>query len=425
MPYDENRPRTTPPAQIAERDASAHAQDAATHAGYLALAIGECAAAAASRDALAREISNLLARELGPASAAWFWCELEPGTNSGAQLQLKRATLTRRSELASRTQGRLLRSSAEAAAASRHLVLRSGHANELEHQAEQIMACPVGAPEPVAVVVLASPTTTTEVRSHRVAVLSRLLPTLALAVNKYAPKPKEVSAAGASGLVAADYLSILSHDLRTPLHTLGGFLEMVHDGMAGPLNERQQEFLGYARTGAQQLGAMLEDVLFLSRADSSHLTLRSDRVETTSLLHIVLNAVQVEAQVKRVAISGDLPQDVPALRGDEERLKHALTRIVSYAVNRTPAGSAVGISATAAEGRVTITVTDAGPALSEQQSKNLFTYVPHKGASRTSEGMYLGLSVARLLVEMQRGSVALLNSAQGSTTVAVSLPAAH
>lgn len=423
MPHDEKRVRATPPAQIAERDASPSPLDTATHAGYIALAIGEYAAAATSKEALAREVAGLLARELGPASAAWFWCEQQPDENHRPQLQLKRAVIARRGELSARTQGKILRTSAEAAAASRHLVLRSGHATDLEQQADQIMACPLGAPEPVAVLVLASPTTTAEVRSHRVAVLSRLLPTLALAVNRYAPKPKEVSSMGASGLVAADYLSILSHDLRTPLHTLGGFLEMVHDGMAGTLNERQQEFLGYARSGAQQLGAMLEDVLFLSRADSNHLTLRSDRIEAALLLHSVLNAVQVEAQVKRVAVTGDLPQDIPELRGDEERLKHALSRIVSHAVNRAPAGSAVELSAIAAEGKVAITVKDAGPIISEQQGKNLFNYVAHTGASRTSEGMYLGLSVARLLVEMQGGRVELLGSAKGETTVAITLPA--
>jgi signal transduction histidine kinase len=424
MPHDEKRTHTTSLAQTAERDEPLSALDTATHAGHLALAIGESAASATNKDALARELAGLLARELGPATAAWYWCEQQPNANSRQQPQLRRAVMMRRGHLPSRAQGRILRSSAEAAATSRHLVLRSSHTNELDEQVEQIVACPLGTPAPVAVLVMASPTAAADIRSHRVAVLSRLLPTLALAVNQYAPKPKEASQAAASGLLAADYLSILSHDLRTPLHTLGGFLEMVHDGMAGTINERQQEFLGYARTGAHQLGAMLEDVLYLSRADSNHLTLRSDRVELAPVLYDVLNTAQSEAQIKHVAVIADLPQDIPALLGDEDRLKHAFARIVSHAISRAPTSSTVKISATTAEDTVTITVKDAGPAISEQQSKTLFSYVARKGASRASEGLHLGLSVARLLVEVQRGHVELLHSTKGETIVAATLPAA-
>lgn len=285
------------------------------------------------------------------------------------------------------------------------------------------MAVPLGTPEPVAVLVLASPAATAETRSHRVAVLSRLLPILTLAVNLYTPSPKDASQGAASGLLAAEYLSILSHDLRTPLHTLGGFLEMVHDGMAGPINERQSEFLGYARTGAQQLGAMLEDVLFLSRSDSGHLTLRRDRVEVASLLHSVLNGVHVEAEVKQVAMSVNIPQNLPPLLGDEDRLKHALSRLVSHAISRAPASTIVDISASAADESITITVKDAGSAIPEQQSKDLFRYTTRKRPNRPAEGMYLGLAVARLLVEMQQGHVELLRSAKGETLVAATLPA--
>jgi K+-sensing histidine kinase KdpD len=169
---------------------------------------------------------------------------------------------------------------------------------------------------------------------------------------------------------------------------------------------------------------MLEDVLFLSRADSSHLTFRRERVEVAPLLHGVLNTVQVEAQVKHVAVIADLPQNLPPLLVDEERLKHALARLVSHAVSRAPAGSTVEIAATAADEGVTLTMKDAGPVIPEQRGKDLFSYVAGIGASRHAEGMYLGLAVARLLVELQQGHVGLLRSTKDETVVAATLPAA-
>src|SRR5690348_5278859 len=126
MLHDEKRVRVTPPAQVAEREASPSALDTATHTGKLALAIGEYATTATSKEALARELAALLSRELGPANAAWFWCEQQLDENHRPQLHLKRAVITRRGELSARAPGKILRTSAEAAAASRHLILRSG-----------------------------------------------------------------------------------------------------------------------------------------------------------------------------------------------------------------------------------------------------------------------------------------------------------
>ncbi|HEV8190701.1 MAG TPA: hypothetical protein VGP82_04345, partial [Ktedonobacterales bacterium] len=179
MPHDEKWAGAPSPARIAFRDPTALPLDTAAHAGRLALAIGEYAAAATSRDELARELANLLARELGPSTAAWYWCEPKLDASARQHPQLKRAVMTHQGQVPSRAQGRALRVSAEAAATSRHLVLRSDGASEAGKQAEHIMAFPLGMPELVAVLVLVSPAAPAETRSHRVAVLSRLLPTLA------------------------------------------------------------------------------------------------------------------------------------------------------------------------------------------------------------------------------------------------------
>lgn len=411
----------------AERDASPLSLDTAVHAGQLALAIAELASVVTNKGDLARQVTGLLAHELGPCTAAWYWCEAHPDPRHRRHApHLKRAVIL--GDATNHTYGRLLHASAEAAAASRSLVLRAGRTAASDQQPEHVIACPLGAPEPRAVFVLAAPASS-EKRSHRIAVLSRLLPTLAFAISPYThdtsaqPVQKASSQGAVSGLFTADYLSILSHDLRTPLHTIGGFLEMVHDGMAGPINERQHEFLGYARTGTQQLGAMLEDVLLLSRADSGGLSLRNARVEVASLLYSVLSGVQAEAQVRQVRVVADLPQNLPPLLGDEERLKHALSRVVSHAVSRGPAGSNVEISATRAEDAVTITVKDAGPEISEQRAQDLFSYVARKGTGRQAEGVSLGLVVARLLVELHGGHVELQRSTRDETIIAVTLPA--
>ncbi len=75
----------------------------------------------------------------------------------------------------------------------------------------------------------------------------------------------------------AGFVSLVSHALRTPLNTLTGFVEIVLDQPVGPLNERQREFLGYARESGQALTQLVEDVTLLSRADEGTLALRYER----------------------------------------------------------------------------------------------------------------------------------------------------
>src|SRR5258706_16008110 len=82
----------------------------------------------------------------------------------------------------------------------------------------------------------------------------------------------------------ANLIWMFSHDLRTPLNSVNGFLEIVLDGQVGPLKDRQKEFLGYAHLSPQQLATLVEDILLISKADSGQFTIRLEAVDVGKLV---------------------------------------------------------------------------------------------------------------------------------------------
>src|SRR5690348_4700901 len=99
------------------------------------------------------------------------------------------------------------------------------------------------------------------------------------------------------------FLSNAGHELRTPLHSANGFVEMVLDGLAGPLNERQQEMLSHAHTAIGQLGILIEDVLFLARSDNGEILYRPSTVDPSAILTCAVDCVREQADRERVTIS--------------------------------------------------------------------------------------------------------------------------
>src|SRR5262249_13991884 len=108
-------------------------------------------------------------------------------------------------------------------------------------------------------------------------ILSALAPLLSLALGRSAGRSRAQSSTGMTVEAAkASFVSLVSHAMRTPLNTLTGFIEIVLDQPVGPLNERQREFLRYARESGQALAQLVEDVTLLGRADEGTLALRRE-----------------------------------------------------------------------------------------------------------------------------------------------------
>lgn len=218
---------------------------------------------------------------------------------------------------------------------------------------------------------------------------------------------RDVTALNAANRVRANFISMVSHELRTPLNSINGFLEIVLEGHTGPLNERQQEFLNYARVSTHQLTTLVEDVLFLSKADAGQFTLRLRAVDVPALLDQVAQAARQNAEQAQVELRVEMPDDLPSLRADEVRMTQVLNNLIGNAIKFSPAGAAVTISARQQGDTILFAVADTGEGIAAEEHDRIFErFFQSDSSARTKAGgCGLGLAIAKLIVEQHHGRI--------------------
>lgn len=209
-------------------------------------------------------------------------------------------------------------------------------------------------------------------------------------------------------------LSLVAHELRAPLNTINGFLDLSLEGVAGELNEQQREFLQRARAGSEQLYMLLEDLLLIARVDSGQLKLHRSPCALTDLVDAAREDLELTAREAEISVEIELPETLPMLSADAVRLQQVLRNLLSNALHFTPAGGRVTlvarmlpVSPQQPKPLLEVRVQDTGcgivPAYHEQIFERFFR-VPRVESGRIS-GQGLGLAVVKLLVELHGGHV--------------------
>jgi two-component system phosphate regulon sensor histidine kinase PhoR len=224
----------------------------------------------------------------------------------------------------------------------------------------------------------------------------------------------------------ANFISMVSHELRTPLNTINGFLEIVLDGQVGPLNERQHEFLEYAHISTQQLATLVEDILFISKADSGQFTLRRGEVPIAKLIAQVLNSLQAVAEKAEVRLVAEVAESLAPIPADELRLQQVLTNLLNNAIKFSAAQSEVSLRVRAEGEELVFTVADHGKGIAAEDHQRIFErFYQSEGGARARAGGYgLGLSIAKLIVEQHGGRIWVESTLGEGATFAFTMPTA-
>jgi PAS domain S-box-containing protein len=220
----------------------------------------------------------------------------------------------------------------------------------------------------------------------------------------------------------SDFVGTVSHELRTPLSAIKGFLELVADGEAGPINDTQREFLDIAVRNSDRLGALINDLLDVSRIESDRLEMRSEPVDLAAVLADVGATFRHEAYSKGLVLREDVAE-IPLVRGDTARLIQVFCNLVSNAIKYTPKGE-VGIRAAATSNGVEVTVSDSGIGMTPEEKAQLFTKF-FRGSSPVvteSRGTGLGLVIARAILEAHQAAIDVESQPGEGTRFRVLLP---
>ncbi|MBF6591610.1 MAG: HAMP domain-containing histidine kinase [Ktedonobacterales bacterium] len=395
----------------------------APDAGALALRIAEVAATQPDAAALALALTELLVPALGASCVALF----RPRAPS-ARPSLERLALAVAEPAAVPGSRRLYAAASRAIAQGRMLAISPGtEAATADHAGARMLALPLGTPLPVGALVLSwreEARGASEADSWRIALLVRLAPTLALATRSLLVPPPAALADADEKMSFTHLLPLMSHELRTPLNTINGFLEIVLDGLAGPLAERQAEFLAYAHGSARHLIALIEDILLLSRADTGPSMPRLSPIDLATLASQACDAAREAAATAEVALTMAIAPALPPPCGDAARLQQALGILLRSAIARTPPRGTVHLEISPCAKGVRLVVRDTGPVIPAVEWARLFE--PFRPLTRESlhypGATGLDLAVAHAIVTRHGGTLAVESEAQGGATFRAIIP---
>lgn len=222
-----------------------------------------------------------------------------------------------------------------------------------------------------------------------------------------------------------NFLSVMSHDVRTPLNAILGYAELLHAGYIGELAEKQKEFVGRILAGTAVLRTLVEEVLEYARIEAGRLEIRPGPVEVEPLLERVQTMVAPLAAAKRIALQSDAPPPV-RVRGDGDRIGQILSNLATNAVKYTPEGGRVSVEAAADDACVEFRVADNGPGIAPADLERIFEPFVQLDRSRPDEpggGVGLGLAISRQLARAMGGELHA-DSRPGRTTFTLRLPRA-
>jgi signal transduction histidine kinase len=217
----------------------------------------------------------------------------------------------------------------------------------------------------------------------------------------------------------------MSHELRTPLNAILGYTELILDEIYGATPPRMREVLQRVETNGKHLLGLINDVLDLSKIEAGQLTLALADYSVTDLVRGVYVAVEPLATEKHLSLRLDLPADLPPAHGDARRLSQVLLNLVGNAIKFTDAGE-VAISASSADGSLTLAVTDTGPGIAPADQAKIFEEFQQADNSMTRKkgGTGLGLAISKRIVELHGGSLGVRSELGRGSTFSVILPLA-
>ena len=217
------------------------------------------------------------------------------------------------------------------------------------------------------------------------------------------------------------FVANISYELRTPLTAISGFGEMLAAGYAGPLNERQGEYVGSILTSAERLQLLINDILDLAITEAGELALDVSEVGVASLVAAVAAMADDVARPRELDLTVEVAAGAGSIEGDERRLKQVLYKLLANAIRFTPHKGWVRLSVEADESFIAFVVSDNGMGIPEGELRQVFDRF-RKGSNAGSLGVGLGLSLVQQFVDLHHGSVALESVVGEGTTVTVRLP---
>lgn len=224
-----------------------------------------------------------------------------------------------------------------------------------------------------------------------------------------------------------NFLSHVSHELRSPLNAIYQFVTILLDNIAGELNTEQREYLNIVHRNVKQLQAMIHDLLEVSRGQAGKLTIEVQRTSVRAAISETVKTLQVAATTKGIKLETQIAEELPLVCADPTRLRQILIILLDNALKFTPAGGEVTVRARSLEqdsNLLVVEVVDTGCGIPAGMTEQIFErLVQASDPSRAGrQGLGLGLHICKELVTRQGGRIWATSTPGQGATFSITLP---
>lgn len=221
-----------------------------------------------------------------------------------------------------------------------------------------------------------------------------------------------------------EFVSLVTHELRLPLTAIKGYADLISSGMAGQLNEQQQQFFSVIQRNLERMRQLISNLANLNRAESGRMKFDNKPFDLAPVIEAVVEQLRPDINGRQQTITITLPTELPQLYADPARVEQILANLLSNAHKYTPDGGRIQIEARPIKDGVHINVIDNGLGISQADQEKLFTpfFRAEAPAVRAQLGWGLGLAVAQQILKAQGRAITYRSAPDEGSAFSFTIP---
>jgi signal transduction histidine kinase len=259
-----------------------------------------------------------------------------------------------------------------------------------------------------------------EAEIELVSLLGRFLGSTVQNIRAYEAERTNVDELRRLSALRADFVSLVSHELRSPMASVVGSAKTLRQRWRELSPEQRESFLSLIDHETNRLADLVGDVLDTSRIESGNFSYSFSDVDVTELVRET--AAAAELAQDEVPVRANVDQALPLVRGDRERLRQVITNLIDNAVKYSPAGAEVDVDTFAQNGLIHVEVRDRGPGVAPEHQTLIFEKFGRVSGEHAKPGTGLGLFIARSIAEAHGGSLEVRSGPEQGAVFALELP---
>jgi len=222
----------------------------------------------------------------------------------------------------------------------------------------------------------------------------------------------------------SEFVMTASHELKTPLQSLVMSIDLIDEGAADKLSDKEKQLLAAAREELQRLTSLISDLLDLSKMESGKVEMEFDSVPVRVLLEKAVSVFRRQAEEQKVELSFDAAEDLPEVRADANKITWVLTNLFSNALRYVHPEGQIRLKAERVSDWAYFSVADDGEGIPEEMQSRIFDKFVRIKSARSEGGTGLGLAICKEIVRAHKGTIWVESSPGKGSTFTFTLPVA-